>query len=86
MRLYSPQECMEYWQTRKPIRSGKTIWLSIMRCIEYAIKQDEIARELSNIRCDLSSNDKQIRDEVIDRFMNLCDAYCHFNKDKHPAN
>jgi hypothetical protein len=34
----------------------------------------------------LIDHDKQVRNEVVDRFMNLCDAYCHFNKDKHPAN
>lgn len=39
-----------------------------------------------NQHFNLADHDKRINDEVIDRFMNLCDAYCHFNKDKHPAN
>lgn len=49
MRLYSPQECMEFWMKQKPTRGGKLIWLSIAKCIECAIRQDEIARELQKL-------------------------------------
>ena len=37
-------------------------------------------------RLDTSEHDKQIRDEVIDEFIKLCDSYCHFNANKHPSN
>lgn len=35
---------------------------------------------------DTTEHDKQIRAEAFNDVMRLCDAYCHFDKSKHPSN
>lgn len=68
--LLSPQKCMEIWLLQKPVRSGKTLWYSIARCIECAVNQDETARELSRIRTDIAKHDEEVRAKAIDEFAN----------------
>lgn len=67
MKLYSPEQCMDFWQRQKFRRKTEiTMWASIEKCLEYAIQQDLIARELSNIKTDIAEHDKQIRGEVLE--------------------
>lgn len=78
-KLYTPKECLKYWDERKPIRGGKLIWASIRKCIERAVKQDEMLEKShivldefvgkfagSKVFIDNGNHDKEVRNKTID--------------------
>ena len=81
-KLFSPKECLQYWDKNRPIRSGKLFWLSVRKCIERAVEQDEMLEKShivldefvgkfvgSKVFIDNGNHNEEIRNKTIDEFV-----------------
>lgn len=84
IRLFTPQECLKFWDECKPIRSGKLFWLSVRKCIECAVEQDEMFEKShivldefvgkfagSKVFIDNGNHDEEVRNKTIEEYDNF---------------
>lgn len=61
-------------------------YIKVKFAYQWIKNELEKAKEV-DVQLEVSEKiEKQIRDEVIDEFIKLCDKHCHFYEDKHPRN
>lgn len=87
-KLFSPKECLQYWDKNRPIRSGKLFWLSVRKCIERAVEQDEMLEKShivldefvgkfvgGKVFIDNGNHNEEIRNKTIDEVREKLNRY-----------